>query len=42
MELVKPLALRSGDKIGIVTPSMHIISEKAVANGLAMLETRAG
>ncbi len=38
MDLVRPLALRNGDKIGIVAPSMHIISEEAVANGLAVLE----
>ena len=37
MELVKPLALQTGDKIGIVAPSMHIISEEAVANGIATL-----
>jgi muramoyltetrapeptide carboxypeptidase len=38
MELVKPLALRTGDKIGIVAPSMHIIDEQAVANGIATLQ----
>jgi muramoyltetrapeptide carboxypeptidase len=39
MELVKPLALRTGDKIGIVAPSsMHIINEEAVANGIATLQ----
>jgi muramoyltetrapeptide carboxypeptidase len=38
MELVKPLALQTGDKIGIVAPSMHIINEEAVANGIAMLQ----
>ena len=38
MELVKPLALQTGDKIGIVAPSMHIIDEQAVANGIATLQ----
>jgi muramoyltetrapeptide carboxypeptidase len=38
MELVKPFALQTGDKIGIVAPSMHIISEEAVANGIATLQ----
>ncbi len=37
MELVRPLALHTGDKIGIVAPSMHIIDEEAVANGIATL-----
>ena len=37
MELVRPLALQTGDKIGIVAPSMHIVSEEAVANGIATL-----
>jgi muramoyltetrapeptide carboxypeptidase LdcA involved in peptidoglycan recycling len=30
MELVKPYALHTGDKIGIVAPSMHIVDEQAV------------
>lgn len=38
MELVKPFALRTGDKIGIVAPSMHIINEEAVAIGVATLQ----
>ncbi len=38
MELVKPCALQTGDKIGIVAPSMHIIDEEAVANGIATLQ----
>ncbi|OGN98400.1 MAG: hypothetical protein A2Y89_04415 [Chloroflexi bacterium RBG_13_51_18] len=38
MELVKPFALQTGDKIGIVAPSMHIINEEAVANGIATLQ----
>jgi muramoyltetrapeptide carboxypeptidase len=38
MELVKPLALQTGDKIGIVAPSMHIIDEKAVVNGIETLK----
>jgi len=38
MELVKPFALHTGDKIGIVAPSMHIISEEAVTNGVATLQ----
>ena len=38
MELVKPDALQTGDKIGIVAPSMHIINEEAVANGVATLQ----
>jgi muramoyltetrapeptide carboxypeptidase len=38
MELIKPLALQTGDKIGIVAPSMHIIDEQAVANGIATLQ----
>jgi muramoyltetrapeptide carboxypeptidase len=37
MELVKPYALHTGDKIGIVAPSMHIIDEQAVENGIATL-----
>ena len=37
MELAKPLALRTGDKIGIVAPSMHSISDEAVQNGVATL-----
>ncbi len=37
MELVKPFALRTGDKIGIVAPSMHIINEEAVKNGISTL-----
>jgi muramoyltetrapeptide carboxypeptidase len=35
--LVKPFALQTGDKIGIVAPSMHIIDEQAVANGIVTL-----
>jgi len=38
MELVKPYALQLGDRIGIVAPSMHIIDENAVENGIATLE----
>ena len=38
MELVKPFALRTGDKIGIVAPAMHVIDEEAVANGIATLQ----
>lgn len=38
MELVKPPALQTGDKIGIVAPSMHIIDEQAVSNGIATLQ----
>jgi muramoyltetrapeptide carboxypeptidase len=38
MELVKPRALCTGDKIGIVAPSMHIIDERAVENGIAALQ----
>lgn len=38
MELVKPFALQTGDKIGIVAPSMHIINEEAVANGITTLQ----
>jgi len=38
MELAKPLALRTGDKIGIVAPSMHSISDEAVQNGIATLQ----
>ncbi len=38
MELVKTFALQTGDKIGIVAPSMHIINEEAVANGIATLQ----
>ncbi len=38
MELVKPFALQTGDKIGIVAPSMHIINEEAVENGIATLQ----
>ncbi|MHB8105249.1 MAG: S66 peptidase family protein [Dehalococcoidales bacterium] len=37
MELVKPFALQTGDKIGIVAPSMHIIDEEAVKNGISTL-----
>jgi muramoyltetrapeptide carboxypeptidase len=37
MELVKPLALRTGDKIGIVAPSMHSINDEAVQNGVTTL-----
>ncbi len=37
MELVKPLALQTGDKIGIVAPSMHSINDDAVRNGVATL-----
>jgi len=37
MELVKPLALRTGDKIGIIAPSMHSIDDKAVRNGVTTL-----
>ena len=37
MELVKPFALKTGDKIGIVAPSMHIIDEEAVKNGISTL-----
>ena len=38
MELVKPLALRTGDKIGIVAPSMHSINDEAVQNGVKTLQ----
>jgi muramoyltetrapeptide carboxypeptidase len=38
MELVKPLALRTGDKIGIVAPSMHSIDDEAVQNGVTTLQ----
>jgi len=38
MELVKPYALHTGDKIGIVAPSMHIVDEQAVENGIATLQ----
>jgi muramoyltetrapeptide carboxypeptidase len=38
MEMSKPPALQTGDKIGIVTPSMHIINEQAVENGIATLQ----
>ncbi|MEE8413684.1 MAG: LD-carboxypeptidase, partial [Dehalococcoidales bacterium] len=38
MELVKPYALQTGDKIGIVAPSMHIIDEEAVNNGIVTLQ----
>jgi len=38
MEFIKPLALQTGDKIGIVAPSMHIIDEQAVANGITTLQ----
>lgn len=37
MELVKPFALRTGDKIGIVAPSMHSINDEAVQNGIKTL-----
>jgi muramoyltetrapeptide carboxypeptidase len=38
MELVKPYALQTGDKIGIVAPSMHIVDEQAVENGIVTLQ----
>jgi muramoyltetrapeptide carboxypeptidase len=38
MELVKPSALQTGDKIGIVAPSMHIVDEEAVENGITTLQ----
>jgi muramoyltetrapeptide carboxypeptidase len=38
MELIKPFALQTGDKIGIVAPSMHIVDEEAVENGIAALQ----
>ena len=38
MELVKPYALHTGDRIGIVAPSMHIVDEQAVENGIATLQ----
>jgi muramoyltetrapeptide carboxypeptidase len=38
MELVKPYALQTGDRIGIVAPSMHIVDEQAVENGIATLQ----
>jgi muramoyltetrapeptide carboxypeptidase len=38
MDLVKPFALEPGDKIGIVAPSMHITDEKAVKNGVEILQ----
>ncbi len=38
MELVKPFALQTGDKIGIVAPSTYIINEQAVANGIGQSE----
>ena len=38
MELVKPYALQTGDKIGIVAPSMHIIDEVAVEKGITTLQ----
>ena len=38
MELVKPFALQTGDKIGIVAPSMHSINDEAVQNGIATLQ----
>ncbi len=38
MELVKPFALQTGDKIGIVAPSMHSIDDKAVQNGVTTLQ----
>ncbi len=38
MELVKPFALQTGDKIGIVAPSLYIIDEEAVNNGIVTLQ----
>jgi len=38
MELVKPYALQTGDRIGIVAPSMHIVDEQAVENGISTLQ----
>ena len=38
MEIVKPFALKPGDKIGIVAPSMHITDERAVENGISALQ----
>jgi hypothetical protein len=38
MDMVKPFALKQGDKIGIVVPSMPITDEKAVKNGIETLQ----
>jgi muramoyltetrapeptide carboxypeptidase len=38
MKIVKPRALKYGDKIGIVAPSMHVIDEDAVQRGIKKLE----
>ena len=38
MELVKPFTLQTGDKIGIVAPSMYIFDEEAVNNGIDTLQ----
>lgn len=38
MNIIKPVALKNGDKIGIAAPSMHIVDEKAVARGIKTLK----
>jgi muramoyltetrapeptide carboxypeptidase len=38
MEIVKPTALKQGDKIGIVAPAMSVTDEQAVENGIGTLE----
>ena len=38
MEIVKPAALKPGDKIGIVAPAMAINNDQAVENGISTLE----
>jgi len=38
MDMVKPFALKQGDKIGIVAPSMPITDEKAMKNGIETLQ----
>jgi muramoyltetrapeptide carboxypeptidase len=37
MEIIKPEALKEGDKIGIVAPSMHMMDEEAFERGVATL-----
>jgi muramoyltetrapeptide carboxypeptidase len=38
MELVKPFALKKGDGVGIVAPSLYIIDEKAFDTGIRTLK----
>jgi muramoyltetrapeptide carboxypeptidase len=38
MTIIRPKALKEGDKIGIVAPSMHVIDEDAVQQGIKKIK----